>query len=122
VMAFPTLGSLTIIWPHTAILLTCVVLASAAQLLLKLGADRRRVWWQSFLDGRTLLGYGLLVLVAVAMVFAMQRLELKLATGAQALVYVLVVLGARLFLNERLTPWRVMGLALIAAGVVVFNA
>jgi len=37
-------------------------------------------------------------------------------------VYVLVVLGARLFLNERLTPWRVMGLALIAAGVVVFNA
>jgi drug/metabolite transporter (DMT)-like permease len=80
-----------------------------------------RLWWQSFLKLHTLLGCGLLTFVTISMVFAMQRLELKFVTAVQALIYVLVVIGARLVLKEHLTRTRIVGLALIVVVVVVFN-
>lgn len=112
---------LPFIWPHTTILFLCVVLTSISQLLLKSGSGGGGRWWQSFMRVHTLLGYGLLTLVTILMVFVMQRLELKFVTAVQAFIYVLVVIGARFVLKERLTKNRIVGLALILAGVVVFN-
>jgi drug/metabolite transporter (DMT)-like permease len=117
----PDVIELPFIWPHTAILFLCVVLTSVSQLLLKFGSGGEGRWWQSFVRLQTLLGYGLLTLVTILMVFVMQRLELKFVTAVQALIYVLVVIGARFVLKERLTKNRIVGLALIVAGVVVFN-
>lgn len=120
-MNMPLHAQSIFIWPHTAILAICLVISAAAQVLLKMGASGRHVWWQSLFDRRTLLGYGAFAFVTVAMMYAMQRLDLKFVVGSQSLIYVLVALGARLVLKERFSRRHRIGLLLIVAGVIVFN-
>lgn len=108
-------------WPNFGVLLTCVFLTSAAQLCLKSGSANRSNILASVLHPRTLFGYGLLALVTVSMVFASQRLPLKLVVAFQAPIYVLVMIGACAFLGERPTTRGILGALLIVLGVVVFN-
>jgi drug/metabolite transporter (DMT)-like permease len=55
----------------------------------------------------------------LAWILAIRKLELSIAQPIMASVFVIVPFGSFIFLNEPLPPMRIIGLVLIAAGVVV---
>ena len=107
--------------PHYAALALCIVLVTAAQVLLKLGARRGAVRLRGLLNGYTGTGYGLYAVNTVLAVYAMQRIDLKVCSTWMALTYLLVVLAARGFLREPLSPRKIVGCGLILLGVGVFQ-
>jgi drug/metabolite transporter (DMT)-like permease len=113
-------GLCSLPWPHSGMLVACILLTAVAQLLLKAGAARKHVM-TSFLNLQTLAGYALLASVALMSVYVMQRIELKVVTAFQSLTFLLVIAGATIFLREQVTRIRFLGSALILAGMVVFS-
>jgi drug/metabolite transporter (DMT)-like permease len=55
----------------------------------------------------------------LAWILAIRKLELSIAQPIMASMFVIVPIGSFVFLNEPLPPLRMVGLALIAVGVVV---
>lgn len=108
-------------WQHTGALTLCVTLGPVAQLLLKRGASAGATAARSFVSPWTLGGYGVFGVVTVLAVYAFQQIELKTAAAWTSLTYLLVILLARIVLGEPLTRNKLVGGALIVAGVTVFN-
>lgn len=103
-----------------------VLLSAAAQVLLKQGVSRlvtgrgARALLASV--GPALLGGGAAFTAAPPLYFyALTRLELGLAFASTALTQVVVVLGGRLFLGEKLRPLHLGGLALILGGLLAWS-
>jgi len=106
-------------WPHSGVLVACILLTSTAQLLLKAGSERPHLI-ASFLNMQTIAGYAILSCVTLMSVYVMQRIELKVVTAFQSITFLLVLAGAALFLRERLTRGQILGSVFILAGIVVF--
>ena len=96
------------------------VLASAAgQLLLASGARAPGAsgWGALLLSPRVIAGLVCWTASTLLWLAALQRERLSLVYALASLNYVLVPLGARVFLGERLGGTRVLGRAVIALGV-----
>ncbi len=109
------------LWPHIAALGGSILLGPCSQILMKRGASSQGSAVRAFMSPWTLGGYGLMGVVTVLTVFAYQRLELKTVAAWTSLNYLLVVLLARFFLKEPLTPGRLVGCGMIVAGVALFS-
>ena len=109
--------------PIPALALFSVVLAVAGQLSLKtamnrigrVGGSGRPQWRKGF--GGLVRGFLLYSASAVVWLFILSRAELSYAFPFLSLAYVLILLIARWRLKEALTPGRLLGSALIVAGV-----
>jgi len=66
-------------------------------------------------------GIGLYALSAVVWLALLSRVELSVAYPMLSLGYVLIVLVAWAFLHEPMTPWKAIGVVLIAIGVWLVN-
>jgi len=109
-----------------AALVGVVLLSAAAQLLAKRGAGRLvtgqgpRVLLASI--SPELVGGAAALLAAPPLYFyALARLELGWAFASTALTQAVVALAGWLFLRERLRPLSLGGLALMLAGLLVWN-
>lgn len=99
-----------------------ILLTSLAQILLKIGASKKRGTESIYLNRATISGYGILLLVTVLSVLALRGIELKVFyAAAYALNFILVAILSWKFLGEQLSQKRVAGIFLIAVGIVVFN-
>lgn len=107
--------------PHTTSMLLGIVLTASAQILLKRGAVAGASLLGSLLNPFTLFGYAVFGLVTILAVYAMQAIELKIVTAWTGLTYLLVIVAARLLLQERLTRARIFGSLLIVSGIIVFH-
>lgn len=105
-----------------------ILLGGVGQFLLKLGADRIRpgptLWltlWR--LVGIPPLSVGLLCFGTsfVLWIFVLRRLPLSVAYPMVSLNYLVVTLLAVLFLNERFTLYKAVGLGLIMLGVAAIS-
>jgi multidrug transporter EmrE-like cation transporter len=112
--------------PFLQILLT-VVLTSAAQILLKLGADGSTgdasvgAWLgiSELADGWTWLGILAFVSSFGSWLYALRFLPLGLAFSLTNGVHILVPLGSWLFLHEHLGPLRIAGISVIIVGILL---
>jgi drug/metabolite transporter (DMT)-like permease len=112
--------------PVFQIMLT-VVLTSAAQILLKLGADSSAgnssfISWlglSELADGWTWLGILGFVASFGSWLYALRFLPLGLAFSLTNGVHVLVPLGSWYFLHEHLGLLRIAGITVIIAGVLL---
>jgi len=106
-----------------ALALTACVLTTVAQLLLKAGAESSRgghpfrLWWNPWV----LTAYATFFLVTLLSLKAFEVLPLKLMVILNSLILLSVVIGSRCLFGERLSSTALGGLALVLAGVVVFN-
>lgn len=107
--------------------LTSIFLASVGQLLLKYGLNSARTDGLSSLSYLKvvavnpcvvggLLSYGLSVILWL---LALRQTQLSLLYPLVSLSYVLVAAGSALILGETLPPVRVVGIAVIIAGVLL---
>ncbi len=111
-------------WLQLAI---CVLLATAAEIFLKLGAiataDPASDWsWTGFNGLRSgWVWWG--ILASVISLFnwlaTLKKLPLTIAFPAGQAVHILVPLSSWLFLGEAISPWRWIGIALLLAGLMI---
>ncbi|HEX5125163.1 MAG TPA: EamA family transporter [Rhodocyclaceae bacterium] len=74
--------------------------------------------WQIFTSPSIILGFAAFGLGAVLWLFALARAELSYAVPLASLTYVLVLAAGVVLFREPLTAAKIVGTALVAAGVV----
>jgi multidrug transporter EmrE-like cation transporter len=99
-----------------------ILLTSIAQILLKIGANKKSTNESIYLNRATMSGYGLFLVVTILSVLALKGIELKTFYAAvYALNFILVAIFSWKFLGESLSKKKVVGILLIALGIIVFN-
>jgi drug/metabolite transporter (DMT)-like permease len=106
-----------------ALVFACTVIGAAAQVLIKMGAMH--------LTGHGLIamltnaplmaGYSLYGISTVALVYALRDGELSLLYPVIALTYVWVTLLSFILFRETISPFKLVGIATIVAGVGVLG-
>lgn len=101
----------------------CTLLGAAAQVLMKTGANQMAS--PSLLEmARNLplmAGYSLYGLSTLLLVLALRDGELSILYPIIALTYVWVTFLSLVIFHDALNPWRLLGVALIVAGVAILG-
>lgn len=80
---------------------------------------RLRYFWDLTVDFWVITVIASVVLAAAAWTLAIDELDLSHAYPFMALTFVLVLFGSAAFFSEPITTWKLIGVALIAAGVML---
>ena len=100
------------------IALLVILLTSAGQIYLKLGADRSKK--SRFINSYVLIGYILFFLTIILSYYLMKLVPMKNFTVVMSLNYIMVMIASKIFLMEEITKDRLIGTILVAFGVLVF--
>lgn len=96
------------------------LISAASQLLLKKAADDSRLTGLRFYLNPLVVGaYVLFFGCMVVNVYALQTLDLTVASVLEASGFIYVMALGALFLGERITKRKLLGNALIVAGIVI---
>ena len=113
-----------------AILIVGLCFSVAGELMLKTGMNKVGVLslhpdnllvglWRTFTNPLVLVGFVSVFLASIFWLSVISRIPLSLAYPMMSLSYVVVVAASALLLREQITPTRVLGVAIIIAGVYV---
>lgn len=101
-------------------MIAAAFLAALSQVLLKKSANRRRnTFIEEFINPWVLSGYALLGLTMGLNILAYQHLSYKIGPILTSSSYVFVTLFSRMIFGERLGAKKLLGAALIVAGIVI---
>ena len=95
-----------------------IFLTAIGQILLKKGANKQD--GNLLLNGFVISGYITLLLTVVLSYYLMKVIPMKYFTVIMSASYVVVMVGARIYLDETITRDRLLGTTLIASGILVF--
>jgi len=95
-----------------------VFLTTLGQILLKKAALTHENRKKSLLF--LVLGYSIFVITIGLSYLLMKMIPMKYFTVIMSLNYITVMLGAKLFLNERLNRQKIIGTSLVAIGILIF--
>lgn len=100
-----------------------ILMASTGQLLMKKGAllGQERTLLRSFLNPFTIAGYLLMLGSTVINTIALKTLPLHMTVTLAPLGYAVVVALSAVLLRERIERHHLAGMAVILAGIVIFN-
>jgi drug/metabolite transporter (DMT)-like permease len=109
------------------VIVACTFISTAAQVLIKLGADQLghtgmlATLMGIFTIPLLFAGYCLYGLFTVLMVYALREGELSILYPIIALGYVWVTIVMVMFFHETMNPLKAIGVAIIVAGVAVLG-
>ena len=104
------------------IFLLSVFVSSVSQIILKTAADRPHDNFLSeYLNVRVIIAYGLFFLSTVLTMIALKTVPLSLSPMIESTGYIYVAVMGHLFLKERFSRRKALGLALIIAGIFVYS-
>ncbi|MBE5871814.1 MAG: multidrug ABC transporter [Lachnospiraceae bacterium] len=105
---------------YTAIFFASVIVASVSQILLKKSAMKQYdSWVKEYLNPYVIIGYGLLFLSMVMTIYAYKGVELKTGPVIESTSYLYVAILSAVFLKEKISNKKKLGLLVIVAGVIV---
>lgn len=103
------------------ILICSVVVASFAQILLKKSAARKYSSpIREYLNFYVICGYGMMFLSMFMTVLSYRGLDFSNVPVIESLGYVVVMLLSYLFFKEKITKRKLLGMAVILAGIFVY--
>ena len=103
-------------WLHLAIYLGAVFIAALSQVLLKKAAMRPH---RSVVE--VIFAYGLFFLATLIEVIAYRKIPLSLGPILEASAYLYMLIFGAVFFGERITRRKLLALALILGGIVLFT-
>jgi drug/metabolite transporter (DMT)-like permease len=110
------------------IVLACTLMVGAAQVLIKLGANRlgvdaglEKTLLGIFTIPQLFAGYCLYGIFAVLLIYALRHGELSVLYPLISLGYVWVAILSVLVFHETMNPMKIAGVAIIIAGVAVLG-
>lgn len=110
-------------WLHIAVFLGGVCLSSGVQLLLKKSAQMEYgSLLREYLNAKVLIAFTAFFVATVCTVFAYARIPLSLSGMLSSSDYLFVVAMGRVALGEKISRTRVVNLALIVDGMILFSA
>ncbi len=102
-----------------------VLLSGISQVLMKIGSshktDRKDTVLVTYLNLPTGFAYGLLVIVTMICVIALQEIPSKQFYAISSLGFIVVLFLSFVFLKERVTVLKMAATMLIITGVIIFN-
>ncbi len=106
-----------------ALMFVCTLLSAVGQLLIKSGAAglTRSHPWAMLTNVPLITGYGLYGLMTVLFIYALRDEELSFVYPIISLSYVWVAGLSVWFLHEAVNVWKLVGIAIIVAGVAVLG-
>lgn len=105
-----------------AIFIASVLISSISQTILKSSANEEHEnSWKEYLNFKVLFAYFLFFFSSFVTVYAYKQVPLSLGPVLEACGYVFVTILGVVFLREKVGKRKLMGLAMILLGIVVFN-
>ena len=115
-------GSGSFLNPFYFLMLVSVSLASAAQILLKKSASRpHKNALAEYLNPFVIGGYGMLGVSMLLTMYCYRGLDYMQVIVFEPLGYIIVMFLSRLFFAERVTRPKLLGMALIIGGILLYN-
>ena len=104
------------------IVISSVLLAACAQMLLKQGARQQYDnWWRQYINGWVIGGYAIMFATMMMNIYAMSRgVEVKEVSIIESMSYLFVPILSFVIFKERLTWRRVGAIVAIIIGIIVF--
>ncbi len=101
---------------------TSVTVAGFSQILLKKGAMRPHISFiRDYLNAPVISGYFLMFVSVLATMFAYRGLNYMTIQVVEALGYILVPILSYIFFREKFTKYKVIGIMIIIAGMLVYS-
>lgn len=106
---------------YIIILVVSVVIAAFAQILLKKSAEKTYDSpIREYLNVYVILGYGLMFLSMFITIMAYSGLDFTNVPVIESLGYIVVMFLSYLFFKEKITKRKLLGMAVIMAGIFVY--
>lgn len=106
---------------YIIIFIISVCVASISQLLLKKSANiERENKIKEYLNILVISAYGLLFLSTLLTMYAYKKINLSVGVVIEAIGYIIVAILSYLFLNEKFTKNKIIGITLILIGITIF--
>ena len=104
------------------IVIASVFLAACAQMLLKQGARQQYAqWWRQYANGWVIGGYAIMFGTMVMNIFAMSKgVQIKEISIIESMSYLFVPTLSFVIFKEKLTWQKILAIAIIIIGVIVF--
>ncbi len=107
---------------YILIYLCSVFIASVSQILLKISSGKKYdSVIQEYLNPGVIIAYGLFFGTTLISVFAYKGLPLSMGPILEATGYIWVAILSYIILKERISAKKIIGLAIIFAGIVVYS-
>lgn len=104
------------------IAVSSVLIADISQIILKKAATKEYdAWYKSYLNFPVIFAYSLFVLSTVFSVIALRHLPLSLSPMWQSMGQIFIVIFSYLFLHEKITKSKLVGIGIIIVGIVLFS-
>lgn len=107
------------------LLFVAILFTGIGQVLMKIGASKkgegRFRHFSMYLNAPTVIAYGLLLVTTILSVMVLRDIPLKVFYAVASLNFLVVTGLSYLLLKERVTREMIIALALIVAGILVFN-
>ena len=107
---------------YLGLFMGALFVSSVSQILLKRSADikyEKRI--REYLNPRVIVAYGLFFSASLITVIAYRGIPLSMGPVLESAGYVFVAILGRIFLHEKISRRKLLGLALILVGIMVFN-
>ena len=109
-------------YKYVLIFLLSVFIASVSQILLKKSANKNHAnEWREYLNKYVITAYFIFFISTILTIIAYKGIELKYGPIIESVGYIFILIMSKMFLGEKITKNKILGILLIIIGVIVFN-
>ena len=109
-------------YKYVLIFLLSVFIASVSQILLKKSANKNHTnEWREYLNKYVITAYFIFFISTILTIIAYKGVELKYGQIIESVGYIFVLIMSKMFLDEKITKNKLLGIFLIIVGIFVFN-
>ena len=109
-------------YKYVLIFLLSVFIASFSQILLKKSANKNYAnEWKEYLNKYVVLAYFIFFISTILTIIAYKGIELKYGPIIESVGYIFILIMSKIFLDEKITKNKLLGIFLIIVGIFVFN-
>ena len=107
---------------YLVLLFSCTLFSATSQLLLKQSANiEHENWIREYVNWRVITAYGIFAVVLLLNIWAFTKVDLKYGAVIDTCTYVFVMLLSMTFLHEKIPTGRIIGNAIIMAGIIIYT-
>lgn len=109
-------------YKYVLIFLLSVFIASVSQILLKKSANKNHAnGWREYLNKYVITAYFIFFISTILTIIAYKGVELKYGPIIESVGYIFILIMGKMFLNEKITKNKILGILLIIIGVCIFS-
>lgn len=107
---------------YIIIFLFSVFISAISQVVLKTSANQKHdKWWKDYLNFKVIVAYGIFFVSSFITIFAYKGVPFSLGPMLEATGYLWVAILGYIFLKEKVTNRKKLGLLLIIVGIIIAN-